>query len=66
MKKVIAIVLAYIVMLIGFVSTGFYFAIHGWFWYHYILLVGTMLLTVPAIDYWYVYFKRLFGIDNEN
>lgn len=63
MKKFFVILLILIVLGIGYLSTAYYFIIPKFQWYHILLLLGSHIITVPAIIFWKNYFYDLFFTD---
>ena len=52
-------VLVALMLIIGYASIYYYGAIHGFYWYHLLLGLGSNFLTMPALVWWKNYFDNI-------
>ena len=48
----------------GWICTILYCKSDEWHWYHLLLLIGTLPMTVTSIIWWQEYFTKLFKTEN--
>ena len=49
----------FIVSFFGLICTALYWKLDGVYWYHFLLLFGSAIITAPAVWWWEEYFKRI-------
>lgn len=60
MKQFWAIFLTFLFFSIGTISIAFYYMLSGFLWYHVFLLLGSQIISLPALIFWEDYFTNLF------
>lgn len=61
MKNFFKGLLAWFLVVLGWVALGVYYSLDGLYWYHYLLIFFSAILVLhPAYEYWRKCFDNLF------
>lgn len=64
MKKFYAWVLVYLISFVGMMCVGMIGNIAKKDWLGLLILIGSMVVAIPAINWWRDYFYKIFDIKN--
>lgn len=63
MKTFFISILVILIFSTGIGCISLFVAVKGFGWYHIIFLIGTFLITIPALSWWREFLYKLFDVD---